>query len=152
MPTRWNLNGKFAQWAKCFGCTVEETLAMFFADDRAELGFMFGVEKGKRLAESGFSKIEGEKIPALTYFSTPFKFDFSSPDKYNERHAHIECPLNIKQNRGYITLQINGWEPHVYLFEFSDMGTVGYARMQNQWAVGGKMTRIYRDWEILSGS
>lgn len=74
-----------------------------------------------------------------------FEIQFSEPDTYGEIHARLEIPLCIEQTQTYLNLSINGAPAERYFFTYNDAGTVGYARMQGQYAIDGQLTNVSDD-------
>ena len=75
----------------------------------------------------------------------PMKVIFSDPDKYGEVHANIQLPLDIRRHN-YIDLEINNRPSARYCIILKDAGTIGYAQMQGQCAVGGTLSNVSMNW------
>lgn len=68
------------------------------------------------------------------------------PDRFGESVGSFSAPLNIENSVAYFWLRINGQPAQKYRLDYGDAGTVGYARMQGQYAIGGKLTNVSIDW------
>ncbi len=75
------------------------------------------------------------------------KVTFSEPDQNNQVHANIELPLDIKEKSTYVELEINDRPAAKYHFTYQDSGTVGYARMQGQYAIHGTLSNVSMRWD-----
>ena len=141
------LCARFQIWSQQFGLTDSESVAAFIADDRARLaGHFHSIERGKQLAENAFLKLRNITFPEWMPETKQLEITFSEPDRYGEIHARLQLPLSIDDNEVYIYLRINRKPAEKYFLQYRDAGTVGYARMQGQYAISGKLTNVSADW------
>lgn len=71
---------------------------------------------------------------------------FSKPDTYGQIHARLEMKLSLVVKTDYVNLSIDNKPEQRFKFDYKDAGTVGYARMNNQYAVSGRLTNVSKDW------
>ena len=74
------------------------------------------------------------------------KVQFSPPSPYGEVDCQISLPLDLSSRQKKITLQVNGNAPAKYILAYSTSATVGYARIDRQYAVNGHITNVSVDW------
>lgn len=74
------------------------------------------------------------------------KVKFSDPDQHGQVHANIELALDHKEKSAYVELEINDRPAAKYHLTYQDSGTVGYARMQGQYAIHGTLTNVTMNW------
>lgn len=71
---------------------------------------------------------------------------FSEPDTYGEIHSSLEANLSINDKVAYFELSINDNAPAKYRLDYHDAGTTGYAAMNGQYAINGRLTNVSMDW------
>lgn len=141
------LFARFQIWAEQFGVTDSESLAAFVCDDRAvALSYFKTVNECKQLAVNAFYKLRNAVFPETMPDTRPIEVTLAQPDQYGERMGSFSTPLSIENKVAYFWLRINGQPAKKYRLDYGDAGTVGYARMQGQYAIGGKLTNISIDW------
>ena len=74
------------------------------------------------------------------------RVQFGPLNSFGEVDCHISMPLDLSSRQKEITLQVNGNAPAKYILAYSTSATVGYARMDRQYAVNGHLTNISVDW------
>jgi len=75
-----------------------------------------------------------------------YEINFSEPDQFGQIHSNIETFLDINESVVYVNLKINGGESIKFHLNYWDAGTVGHARMKNQYAIGGRLTNVSMNW------
>lgn len=88
---------------------------------------------------------KSEKMEVSTE-TKPIEVTLHPPDQYGESLGSFSSPLSIRENVAYLWLRVNGQPAQKYRLDYGDAGTVGYARMQGQYAIGGRLTNVSMDW------
>lgn len=141
------LCARFQIWAEQFGVTDSESLAAFVCDDRAvSLSYFKTIRECKQLAVNAFYKLRGVAFPETMPDSRAIDVTLAPPDRYGESVGSFSAQLNIENNVAYFWLRINGQPAQKYHLSYGDAGTVGYARINGQYAIGGKLTNVSIDW------
>ena len=73
----------------------------------------------------------------------------SSEEWMCKQHITIGLPEDFTLGEDqycYLNLCINGGEPQRFWFKHYDYGTIGYARMQGSYAMGGQLSNVSIDW------
>lgn len=142
------LCARFQIWSYQFGLSDSESIAAFICDDRAlAIGHFGTFEECKQFAASAFKKLRNAVFPETMPDTRPIEVTLAQPDQYGERMGGFSASLSIENKVAYFWLLINGQPAQKYRLDYGDAGTVGYARMNGQYAVGGTLTNVSIDWK-----